>query len=282
MNLEQTQDLGIHNHSLGKNPSLTEAVALLAESGEKILLHPHDFAEDGRPGNYLSLSEVYLGLTQQAHIHYAALNQRDRGFLAHMLKDCPSQSIYSPIQSLPAPLCKPLTGIPSIIFPKTSFFIPYGQCVAKISGNSLLASAHLDFHFANSLGPTNPAFVAIFEEWKQFGNELGLPLTYGLGQSNASFPEMVRHAQCIISVSVAEGFGLGFLEPWTFGKGLCGRNLPEITCDFAELGVSLQHLYNRMSIPLDCIQSIKTAKQTIQDVLEKFYQSYRQDFPAWC
>ena len=40
----------IHNHSLGKNPSLTEAVAILAESGESMLLHPHDFAEDGRPG----------------------------------------------------------------------------------------------------------------------------------------------------------------------------------------------------------------------------------------
>ena len=99
---------------------------------------------------------------------------------------------------------------------------------------ALLASAHPDFHFANSLGPTNPAFNPIFEKWKQFGNELGLPLTYGLGeQSNASFPEMV--GQSIITVSVAEGFGLGFLEPWTFGKSLCGRNLPDITSDFAEL-----------------------------------------------
>jgi hypothetical protein len=90
--LGQPPDLWhIHNHSLGKNPSLTAAVSLLAESGERILLHPHDFAEDGRPGNYLSLSEVY----QRAYptgptIHYAALNQRDRGFLAHMLKDSSS------------------------------------------------------------------------------------------------------------------------------------------------------------------------------------------------
>ena len=53
-------------HSLGKNPSLTEAVALLAQSGERILLHPHDFAEDGRPGNYLSLSEVYQRAYQLA------------------------------------------------------------------------------------------------------------------------------------------------------------------------------------------------------------------------
>ena len=63
-------------------------MSLLAEAGERILLHPHDFAEDGRPGNYLSLREVYPRVYPTgSHIHYAALNQRDRGFLTHMLKD---------------------------------------------------------------------------------------------------------------------------------------------------------------------------------------------------
>ena len=108
-------------------------------------------------------------------------------------------------------------------------------------------------------------------------------LTYGLGQeSNVSFPEMVRHAQSMLSVSVAEGFGLGFLEPWTFGKGLYGRNLPEITCDFAELGVSLQHLYNRMSIPLDCIQSIKNLKTNNSACHGKILSKLSTRFSAWC
>ena len=91
---------------------------------------------------------------------------------------------------------------------------------------------------------------------------------------------MVGHAQSILSVSVAEGFGLGFLEPWTFGKGLCGRNLPEITSDFAELGVSLSNLYERLPIPLDCIPSVTELKETIQSALEKFYLSYQQDLPG--
>ena len=281
--LGQKPDLWhIHNHSLGKNPSLTEAVALLAQSGERILLHPHDFAEDGRPGNYLSLSEVYQrAYPTGPNIHYAALNQRDRSFLAQMLEDSPSPvhllaNAVPTVSSFPAQESNHQSGLPENLF-----LYPVRAVRRKNLGElALLASSHLDFHFANSLGPTNPEFVPIFEEWKNFASELKLPLTYGLGQeSDVSFPEMVRHAQCILSVSVAEGFGLGFLEPWTFGKGLCGRNLPEITCDFAELGVSLQHLYNRMSIPLDCIQSIKNLKQTIQLALEKFYQSYRQDFP---
>jgi hypothetical protein len=145
---------------------------------------------------------------------------------------------------------------------------------------ALLASSHQDFHFANSLGPTNPEFTPIFEDWKQFGKELELPLTYGLGEhTDASFPEMVGHAQSILSVSVAEGFGLGFLEPWTFGKGLCGRNLPDITSDFAELGVSLANLYDRLPIPLDCIPSVSQVRETIQSALAQFYLDYQEDLP---
>ena len=55
-----------------------------------------------------------------------------------------------------------------------------------------------------------------------------------------------RQAASIINVSVAEGFGLGFLEPWSFGKSLCGRNIPDITSDFTQLGVNLENLYSNL------------------------------------
>ena len=281
--LGQAPDLWhIHNHSLGKNPSLTAAVSVLAETGERILLHPHDFSEDGRPGNYLSLREVYPRVYPTGpNIHYAALNQRDRGFLAHMLKESPS-----PVHLLAnaVPPSTPFTGSQedkTWNLPENLLLYPVRAVRRKNLGElALLASAHNDFHFANSLGPTNPEFTPIFEEWKQFGKELDLPLTYGLGEhTDASFPEMVGHAQSILSVSVAEGFGLGFLEPWTFGKGLCGRNLPDITSDFAELGVSLANLYDRLPIPLDCISSVTQLKETIQSALEQFYLNYQQNLP---
>ena len=281
--LGQTPDLWhIHNHSLGKNPSLTAAVSLLAESGERILLHPHDFAEDGRPGNYLSLSEVY----QRAYptgptIHYAALNQRDRGFLAHMLKDSSSR-VHLLANAVPPSTPFSESQEEKILdLPENLLLYPVRAVRRKNLGElALLASSHQDFHFANSLGPTNPEFTPIFEDWKQFGKELELPLTYGLGEhTDASFPEMVGHAQSILSVSVAEGFGLGFLEPWTFGKGLCGRNLPDITSDFAELGVSLANLYDRLPIPLDCIPSVSQVKATIQSALAQFYLDYQEELP---
>ena len=273
----------IHNHSLGKNPYLTAAVALLAESGERILLHPHDFAEDGRPGNYLSLSEVYQrAYPTGPNIHYAALNQRDSGFLAHMLQDSPSP-VHLLANAVPpsTPFSAPQGGN-TFNLPENLLLYPVRAVRRKNLGElALLASSHPYFHFANSLGPTNPEFTPIFEDWKQFGKELDLPLTYGLGEhTDASFPEMVGHAQSILSVSVAEGFGLGFLEPWTFGKGLCGRNLPEITSDFAELGVSLTNLYDRLPIPLDCIPSVPQLKKIIQSALEQFYHSYQQDLPV--
>ena len=138
----------IHNHSLGKNPSLTEAVALLAQSGERILLHPHDFAEDGRPGNYLSLSEVYQrAYPTGPNIHYAALNQRDRSFLAHMLEDSPS-----PVHLL-------ANAVPTVGFsgsesnhrsglPENLLFTQSGRFDGKSRELALLASSHLDFHFA--------------------------------------------------------------------------------------------------------------------------------------
>lgn len=281
--LGQSPDLWhIHNHSLGKNPSLTASVALLAKSGEHILLHPHDFAEDGRPGNFLSLSKVYqIAYPTGPKIHYAALNQRDYGFLVHMLKDSPS-SVHLLANSLPlnTPL-SPVEKRTKLDLPENLLLYPVRAVRRKNLGElALLACSHHDFYFANSLGPTNPKFTPIFEQWKQFGKELELPLTYGLGENtDTSFPEMVGHAESILSVSVAEGFGLGFLEPWTFGKGLCGRNLPEITSDFAELGVSLTNLYNRLPIPIDCIPSVSQLKETIQSALKHFYQSYQCDIP---
>ena len=281
--LGQAPDLWhIHNHSLGKNPSLGATVSLLAERGERILLHPHDFAEDGRPGNYLSLSAVYQRMYPTGpNIHYAALNQRDRGFLAHMLKDSPSPVHLLANAVPPSTPFSPPQGENRSGLPENLLLYPVRAVRRKNLGElALLASVHHDFHFANSLGPTNPEFSPIFEEWKEFGKLLKLPLTYGLGeQTDASFPEMVAHAKSILSVSVAEGFGLGFLEPWTFGKGLGGRNLPDVTSDFSELGVSLANLYDWLPVPLDCISSVTQLKKTLQSALEEFYLSYQQDLP---
>jgi hypothetical protein len=105
----------IHNHSLGKNPALTQEVSNLAMAGQKILLQIHDFAEDGRPDNYRNLGKLKNRLYPIApHIHYAALNKRDDRFLLaagipksnlHLLPNSvsplpPTQSLKPKAQSL--------------------------------------------------------------------------------------------------------------------------------------------------------------------------------------
>ena len=77
----------IHNHALGKNSFTPKLVWHLSNAGCRILLQPHDFAEDGRPENYRLLKD-HLGddlnrmlYPMADHIWYAPINFRDKAFL---------------------------------------------------------------------------------------------------------------------------------------------------------------------------------------------------------
>jgi len=123
--LGQLPDLWhVHNHSLGKNPALTQAIAQLAKEESPMLLQPHDFAEDGRPGNFLNLGKSHeRAYPTGGQIHYAALNRRDQSLPADKFITPPSTdgtnlfySMYSKIIQVqfiywqtPFPLLLPLT-----------------------------------------------------------------------------------------------------------------------------------------------------------------------------
>ncbi len=273
----------IHNHSLGKNPALSGAVARLAQSGARLLLQPHDYAEDGRPENFRNLANTQPSIYPTGgQIHYAALNRRDQLFLQTTL-DGHSSPVHLLANAIPpAPTgaqSAPTRTYPEI--PENLFLYPVRAVRRKNLGElALLSAAHPEIHFASSLGPTNPAYAPIYESWIEFarGHELGV--TYGLGeQTEATFPEMVSLAQAIVNVSVAEGFGLGFLEPWTFGKSLCGRNLPEITADFSELGVNLDNLYTELRVDPGLVDR-KELTTAISGAMSTAYASYQRGVPS--
>jgi hypothetical protein len=271
----------IHNHSLGKNPSLTGATALLAQAGEFLLLHPHDFAEDGRPHNFKALDEVYSqAYPSSRRIHYAVLNNRDRLFLSDLFADSESK-VHMLANAIPNNEPELSADIDSSPLPENLFLYPVRAVRRKNLGElALLAASYPEKHFANSLGPTNPAFRPQFERWKSFAKESALQLTYGLGDLvECSFPSMVASSDGIVTTSVAEGFGLGFLEPWIFGKSLCGRNLPEITGDFSQHGVQLDNLYNRLELNIDLVQDPTTLLPKIEAALATFYQDYGEELP---
>lgn len=241
----------IHNHCLGKNPSLTQEILSLAMAGQKILLQIHDFAEDGRPDNYSNLGKLKKRLYPIApHIHYAALNKRDYSFL--MAAGIPEENLHllpNPVSPLPAP--EPDSQKPE---PETPLYVyPCRAIRRKNIGELLLWSVVMpNAKFAITLAPQNPDVKPIYAAWVAFAKELNLQVEFDAG-AKLPFHEMIAKADALITTSIAEGFGLAFLEPWLAGKPLVGRNLPEITGDFEAHGLNLSNLYNRLPVPAEWI-----------------------------
>lgn len=253
----------VHNHSLGKNLVLPGALQMFAEAGQRLLLQIHDFAEDGRAANYRSLLETigkgdrerlnaYL-YPQAGHIHYAVLNARDHGVLAtagipqarlHWL----SNAVHSHVESS------------QTFAPKTQdqkfWLFPMRAIRRKNIGEFLLWSAIAapGDRFATTLAPQNPAERPRYERWRAFAQSLRLPVEFEVGRkAGTSFLELVKSAHALVTTSVAEGFGMAFLEPWVARRPVTGRDLPEITQQLISAGMDLEHLYARLDIPLDWI-----------------------------
>ncbi len=285
----------IHNHSLGKNTAMPAVVERLADTGTPLLLHIHDFAEDSRPENYRLIRSVE-GAAERLypvapHIGYAVLNGRD--YVSLIAAGIPEAALYSLPNSVPAndpaeadqPAVRRevQAALPagSTSPDHAAFYIyPVRATRRKNLGELVLwaavAKARKDAaFFGNTLGPTNPNFETTYDGWIAYAEEHKLPVTFGFGAGvDAGFPEIIGAATGLLTTSVAEGFGLAFLEPWSFGKPLTGRDLPEITGDFAQKGISLDSLYERIDVPLDWIGGRGMLEQKIADALEVSQGAY--------
>lgn len=257
----------IHNHTLGKNPALTMAVRHLADEGQHILLQIHDFAEDGRPALYRRLlhhvakGDIDLfgavAYPQAPYVHYAALNQRD----AHFLHSAGANPAF--IHWLPNPVMLPADNNSSTAVKwegKRRFLYPTRALRRKNIGEVLLwaVMGKPNDSFALTLVPTNRMDRAAYDAWKRYARRWHLPIRFEVGMtSGASLTDWMRSSTAIITTSVAEGFGLAFLEPWLAGRPVVGRDLPEITSEFRDTGVRLHSLYNRLEVPLSWIGADK-------------------------
>lgn len=255
--------LHVHNHSLGKNAALRSTLHRLANEGYRLLLHIHDFAEDYRPTNYRalrdSLGEESFGSTypQATQIHYAVLNRRDRSILS---------SAGTPEERLhwlpnPAPSFTNLPGPAEARraleqqFPQLAggefWLYPVRGIRRKNLGEPLLWSVVAsNLHVGFTLPPTNPVEIPHYTKWKQFAADLNLPCLFELGlHEQLGFQQLLAAADAILTTSVAEGFGLVFLEAFLAGKQLVGRDLPEITSDFKQAGLKFPFLSPTVRIP---------------------------------
>lgn len=252
----------IHNHHLGKNAAWTRAVAMMAAQGQPLLLHIHDFPEDGRPANYRYLAdrlrvreETDIGAMLyplHARTHYAVLNGRDYKILERAGIPSPRLHLLPNAVWTGEPLTKS-DGDPSAYEPPLILY-PTRAIRRKNIGEFLFWSAmeEGDAQYGVTLAPQTEAEQPCYARWKQVAAEMALPVSFEMGLSRP-YPELLRAAHWLVTTSIGEGFGLAFLEPWLSGRPLAGRNLPEITAEFAEAGVDLSGLYSALTVPADWI-----------------------------
>lgn len=274
----------IHNHALGKNLLLSEIVYLLAQQGQHLLLQIHDFAEDGRPDNYKFLREHLcpndpgkLGsrlYPQASHVHYALLNQRDLNFLkASGVHPDRLHHLPNPVSMEKATM---LESTEQQAGPGNVYLYPVRAIRRKNIGEFLFWSsiAQEGERFAITRSPKNPRARPVYEDWVAFAQSLQLPVEFGIGETwQGDFCDLLRSASKLVTTSVAEGFGLAFLEPWLLLRPLIGRKLPEISDEFENIGVELSTLYNRLEVPLEWIGRDRF-QQEVQTALSKAYEAY--------
>lgn len=274
----------IHNHSLGKNRSFPSVVERLAKKGAGLLLQMHDFAEDGRPDNFLLNQELKARLYPTgSRIHYACINGRDYAYFAsedlknsplHLIPnavgDANSTSDPSSTQEILAKLgCERLILYPVRAVRRKNFgeLLLWACCAPEGTA------------FATTLGPTNKNFAETYAMWQDVAEKLALPVHFGIGEANDwAFEAIVNSADAILTTSVAEGFGLAYLEPWLFGKPIIGRNLPPITEDFERSGLELSGLYNSLKVPVEWIDQ-GVLEEKIRQHLAASYETYGKALP---
>lgn len=285
--------LHAHNHSLGKNAALPHGVAALARDGWRFLLQVHDFAEDLRPDNYGHLmhvagsrAELHATLYPQApQIHYATLNPRDHQlFLDAGLPESRLHRVPNPVVGLAASsqsnheqvqtaAREKLRSLHAVAVDQTYVLYPVRGIRRKNLGEFLLWASLFDsITFATTLPPINPRELRSYESWKQLARELSLPVIFEAGEK-LSLDDNYAAADAIMTTSVAEGFGLVFLEASLMRRPLFGRDLPGVTADFRAVGLQFPGLASSMRIPADWID-LNAARQTLLEYTRKLRNDY--------
>ena len=285
--------LHVHNHALGKNVSLPGAVNELAKIGFPLLLQLHDFAEDFRPANYGRLQEALSGqcperlpellYPQGRQIHYAVLNSRD----ATVLRNAGMAAVR--LHVLPNPVQSPdhvversvgrarLAELFGIGRDVRYILYPTRGIRRKNLGEMLLWAAVAPpgrVVFSNTLAPLNPAEYPRYGRWCAIAHELRLPCVFESGGSNGlTLTENFAACDRVLTTSVAEGFGLAFLESCLSERPVIGRDLLEITSDFVQRSIMFAGLWSRLDVPLEWI-----GRDEVLDMLERTFNSTMQEY----
>jgi hypothetical protein len=270
-----------HNHSLGKNCAVPLIVSSLASQLERLLLHIHDLAEDGRPENSANIADCPNLYPLAPQIHYAFINSRDRNhFIKAKLPAANAHLLPNPVfdaDSIPNTSSETANTAPLLLCPARGIR-------RKNIGELILLTqlAPKGTRAAITLAPENPQSLAIHERWKSFCGVNQIPVEFAVvdriaptTNSDASFESWVSHATHFITCSISEGFGLVFLESLAHRKPLIGRKLPHISHDLAKHGIDHGKLYEKILIPADWIPH-ESLKRHLESSITNLWQAWNR------
>lgn len=274
----ETTLLHWHNHSLGKNVATPIAIKQLSvDRGYRQLLQIHDFAEDFRPENYLrvvaaaesvSSEQAFSSDAVNAYsfpnsplIRYATLTSGDADVLRELgIAD-------ERIHVLPNSVTLGANGLPDAEESLTKIQRAAGLppdarwCVYPVRGirrknlGEFLLLSRLtpaNTYAGITLAPATDIESWSYERWRRVAREVAPMAVFDAGTyEGVSFQDNLAAADFIVSTSVAEGFGMAFLEPWLAHRGVIARRLPGVVRDFTQSGVKLDRFYRAIEIPGD-------------------------------
>tara|TARA_R100000027_G_scaffold34143_1_gene24971 strand:+ start:8384 stop:9805 length:1422 start_codon:yes stop_codon:yes gene_type:complete len=260
----------IHNPALGKNTAFSYLVHQLIREGCAVLLHEHDFAEDFRPKNYQlresSRPPEVSSFPYSPRARYAVLNQRDASILRQA--GLPSKYLFQ----LPNPV--PVSSPAASPNPQSDLILYPVRALARKNLGEFLLLAHTygsDLRWESTLPPTNSAYEPRFRQWCSIAEDLEIPARLGVAAfEDKPFEDRLIDARAIVTTSVAEGFGLSFLEPWTLGRPVFGRDLPEITGEFRSAGIQLDSFYSSFLIPAAAVDRTKVADLWLKSITSAY------------
>lgn len=278
--------LHAHNPTLGKNTSMAGMIRQLAGRGWRWLLQIHDFAEDYRPANYAGLiaaaratspAELETWLYPQSPaIHYATLASGDAGHLSAL--GVPSERLHvipNPVLPPPGEAMDRLSARRlldrRLALRRAAGYVlyPVRGIRRKNLGELLLWAAMRgdDYTFSVTLPPATPVERHSWDRWRRLAGELRLPIIFGSGTvAGVDFAANIAASDYILTTSVAEGFGMVYLEPWLAERPLIGRDLPDVTDDFRAAGMRLPWLYDRLPVAL--------AERERREAIERFRKAF--------
>ncbi|MFP4550776.1 MAG: hypothetical protein ACLFNT_08235 [Spirochaetales bacterium] len=243
--------LWIHNYHLGKNASLTLAVLELsrrpAATTPRLLLHIHDFPEDGRYANlgYLRTHCGHELYPRAEHLRYAVINARDHRLLRRAgVSDRELFYLPNPVTLLPgtAEERRPhrdrlVTGLAAFAREKGYRFhteapivlYPIRAIRRKNVVEIATIARMLEWNLIVTLAGTSSTEAAYSQMVEYAFTDRRVHGLFGIGRQEhrfgISFEDLTHGADLIASSSVQEGFGLSFVNALSWQVPLLARNL---------------------------------------------------------